>query len=168
MPATSEGQLSCLRTRMEFVEMCGGAAQGFGFPRSIGEIYGFLYLSANPVSAQRLVDELALSKASVSTGTRQLLALGFIRKVWQRDQRRDHFAAEVEIWGLMSMTYERVIKIRAHEVKRQLSMVQERLDAERHSMSDEEYALMKERLDNLENFKSRAKKFMPLIEKLIK
>jgi len=35
-------------------------------------------------------------------------------------------------------------------------------------MPDEEYVLMKERLDNLEKFKSRAKRFMPLIEKLIK
>ena len=66
------------------------------------------------------------------------------------------------------MAYERVIKIRAHEAKRQLSMVQETLGAERDIMSNEEYALMKERLDNLEKFKSRAKKFMPLIEKLIK
>ena len=151
------------RTRMEFVDLCGSAAQGFGFPRSIGEIYGFLYLSANPVSAQHLVDELALSKASVSTGTRQLLALGFVRKVWKRDQRRDYFEAEIEIWGLMSMAYERVVKIRAHEAKRQLSMVQETLGAERDIMSNEEYALMKERLDNLEKFKSRAKKFMPII-----
>jgi DNA-binding transcriptional regulator GbsR (MarR family) len=168
MPLVDEEKLNCSRTRMEFVDLCGSAAQGFGFPRSIGEIYGFLYLSANPVSAQHLVDELALSKASVSTGTRQLLALGFVRKVWKRDQRRDYFEAEIEIWGLMSMAYERVIKIRAHEAKRQLSMVQETLGAERDIMSNEEYALMKERLDNLEKFKSRAKKFMPIIEKLIK
>ena len=65
MPATSEGQLNCLRTRMEFVELCGIAAQGFGSSVN-GEIYGFLYLSAAPVSAQNLVDELALSKASVN------------------------------------------------------------------------------------------------------
>jgi len=168
MPDTSEGQLSCTRTRMEFVQMCSSAAQGFGFPRSIGEIYGFLYLSADPVSAQDLVDELALSKASVSTGTRQLLTLGFIRKVWKRDERRDYFEAEIEIWVLLSMAYERVVKIRAHEAKRQLSMVQETLGAERDSIPDEEYLLMKERLDNLEKFKSRAKRFMPLIEKLIK
>ena len=168
MPLVDEEKLNFSRTRMEFVDLCGSTAQGFGFPRSIGEIYGFLYLSANPVSAQHLVDELALSKASVSTGTRQLLALGFVRKVWKRDQRRDYFEAEIEIWGLMSMAYERVIKIRAHEAKRQLSMVQETLGAERGSMSDEEYTLVKERLDNLEKFKSRAKRFMPLIEKLIK
>ena len=168
MPAASEGQLNCLRTRMEFVELCGSAAQGFGFPRSIGEIYGFLYLSAAPVSAQNLVDELALSKASVSTGTRQLLALGFIRKVWKRDQRRDYFEAEVEIWGLMSMAYERVVKIRAHEAKRQLGMVQETLNSERNDMPAEEYILIKERLESLDNFKSRAKKFMPLIERLLK
>ena len=168
MPLVDEEKLNFSQTRMEFVDLCGSAAQGFGFARSIGEIYGFLYLSANPVSAQHLVDELALSKASVSTGTRQLLALGFVRKVWKRDQRRDYFEAEIEIWGLMSMAYERVIKIRAHEAKRQLSMVQETLGTERDIMSNEEYALMKERLDNLEKFKSRAKKFMPLIEKLIK
>ena len=97
-----------------------------------------------------------------------MLALGFIRKVWKRDQRRDYFEAEVEIWGLMSMAYERVVKIRAHEAKRQLGMVQETLNSERNDMPAEEYILIKERLESLENFKSRAKKFMPLIERLLK
>ena len=85
----------------------------------------------------------------LARGLGQLLALGFIRKVWKRDQRRDYFEAEVEIWGLMSMAYERVVKIRAHEAKRQLGMVQETLNAERNDMPAEEYILTKERLESL-------------------
>lgn len=155
-------------SKTEFVDLCGSLALGFGFPRSLGEIYGLLYLSPEPVSAKAMVQELGLSKASVSTGTRQLLALGFIRKVWKRDERRDYFEAEVDLWGLMSMAYERVVKIRAHEVKNRLKFVQDALESEEERFNPEDFQVVKERIDQLNRFRLRAKKFMPIIERLIK
>ncbi len=163
-----ESQVLVPRSRMEFVDMCGGLAQGFGLPRSVGEIYGLLYLSPEPLSAPEIGAGLSISKGSVSTGTRQLLALGFIRKVWRRDERKDFFEAEVELWDLMHSAYERIVKVRAHDAKRRLEVVGEILDEEKSGYNPEEYAVIKERLDRLNKLRIRAKQFMPLIERLIK
>ena len=163
-----ESQVVVPRSRMEFVDMSGGLAQGFGLPRSVGEIYGLLYLSPEPMSAPEIGAGLSISKGSVSTGTRQLLALGFIRKVWRRDERKDFFEAEVELWDLLHSAYERIVKVRAHDAKRRLEVVVEILDEEKSGYSPEEYAVMKERLDRLNKLRIRAKQFMPFIERLIK
>jgi len=163
-----ENQVLVPRSRMEFVDMCGGLAQGFGLPRSVGEIYGLLYLSPEPLSSPEIGEGLSISKGSVSTGTRQLLALGFIRKVWRRDERKDFFEAEVELWDLMHSAYERIVKVRAHDAKRRLGVVGKILDEEKSGYSPEEYAVIKERLDRLNKLRIRAKQFMPLIERLIK
>ena len=74
--------------RLELIDVGGRLAQAAGLPRSVGEIYGLLYLSRNPMSAPEIGKALSISKGSVSTGTRQLLALGFIRKVGCRRSER--------------------------------------------------------------------------------
>ena len=79
--------------RLELIDVGGRFAQSAGLPRSVGEIYGLLYLSAKPMSAPEIGEALSISKGSVSTGTRQLLALGFIHKVWVQSERKDHFEA---------------------------------------------------------------------------
>ena len=67
---------------------------------------------------------LSISKGSVSTGTRQLLALGFIRKVWVQSERKDHFEAVLELGDMLRSAYDRIFKVRAQNAERRLDAVQ--------------------------------------------
>jgi HTH-type transcriptional regulator, glycine betaine synthesis regulator len=156
------------RVRLELVDVFGRMAQALSFPRSVGEIYGLLYLAPEPMSAPEISEALSISKGSVSTGTRQLLTLGFIRKVWLQEERKDYFEAVLELGNMVRTAYDQIFKVRAQNAERRLTDVTDTLADERAELSPEEYALIKERLERLTKLQKRAKQFMPLLERLIK
>ena len=51
-----------------------------GLPRSIGEIYGLLFISRTPLSLDDLVARLKISKGSASQGLRMLRNLGAVNE----------------------------------------------------------------------------------------
>ena len=120
------------------------------------------------MSAPEIGKALSISKGSVSTGTRQLLALGFVRKVWLQAERKDYFEAVLELGDMVRTAYDRIFKVRAQNAERRMESVQQSLEASRADLSPEEYAIIEERLERLSKIKKRAKQFMPLIERLIK
>ena len=156
------------RVRLELVDVFGRMAQALSFPRSVGEIYGLLYLAPKPMSAPEISEALSISKGSVSTGTRQLLTLGFIRKVWLQEERKDYFEAVLELGNMVRTAYDQIFKVRAQNAERRLEDVTDTLADEKAELSPEEYALIKERLARLTKLQKRAKQFMPLLERLIK
>ena len=50
-------------------------AQRLGYPRSLGEIYGLLYVSENPLSMDQITAELDMSLGSASQGLKTLRSL---------------------------------------------------------------------------------------------
>ena len=71
------------------VEVTARLCQRLGLPRSSGQIFGLLYLSTQALSLDEIAEALEISKASVSTGTRQLLGWHAIRQVWKPGDRKD-------------------------------------------------------------------------------
>jgi len=143
-------------------------AQALNFPRSVGEIYGLLYLSPKPMSAPEIGDAISLSKGSISTGTRQLLSLGCIRKVWLQEERKDHFVAVLELGDLVRSAYGSIFKVRADNAERHLKDMVGTLAEEKDNLSEEEHSLIKGRLQRLLKLQKRAKQFLPVLERLIK
>ncbi|MDE2681965.1 MAG: hypothetical protein OSB29_11470 [Verrucomicrobiota bacterium] len=154
--------------RLELVDVFGRMAQALSFPRSVGEIYGLLYLAPEPMSAPEISEALSISKGSVSTGTRQLLTLGFIRKVWLQEERKDYFEAVLELGNMVRTAYDQIFKVRAQNAERRLTDVTDTLADEKAELSPEEYVLIKERLARLTKLQKRGMQFMPLLERLIK
>ena len=156
------------RVRLELVDVCGRLAQALNFPRSIGEIYGLLYLASEPMSAPEIADAISLSKGSISTGTRQLLSLGCIRKVWLQEERKDHFVAVLELGDLVRSAYGSIFKVRADNAERRLKEMVETLAEDENDLSQEEHAIIKDRLQRLVKLQKRAHQFLPVLERLIK
>src|ERR1044071_5882353 len=131
------------RTRLEMIEACGRICQVFGLPRSLGQIYGLLYLAPEPLSLDDISELLGISKASASTGTRQLSAWGGIRQVWVQGDRRDHFAVEPELGNLLRSGYMDFFKPRLVSSQKRLDRLMATLneDLAQGALSREEYAL---------------------------
>ncbi|WP_373893776.1 GbsR/MarR family transcriptional regulator [Virgibacillus sp. CBA3643] len=64
-----------------------------GVTASAGRIYGVLYFLDKPMSLNEIKDEVAMSKATVSNGLRELLDIEMITKVWKKGDRKDHYIA---------------------------------------------------------------------------
>lgn len=74
----------------------------WGFKRNMGRVWAVLYLSPEPLTAQDLRELLRLSSGAVSMILSDLSRWGVVRKVWIQGDRRDHFAAEVQLWRMIS------------------------------------------------------------------
>lgn len=70
----------------------------YGVTPSVGRIYAVLYFSASPLTLDDIKDEVAMSKASVSTGVRELIDTGMVSKVWKKGDRKDHYIAEKDFF----------------------------------------------------------------------
>lgn len=85
---------------MRFVEEFGSYFAGFGLSRATGLIWAYLLVSDPPEqSTSALMDALHISKASVSTGGRQLSSMGAIRRTHKRGEREWHYSADPEIFS---------------------------------------------------------------------
>lgn len=62
------------KTRLDMIEVSARVCQFLGIRRSTGQIYGLLYLSPEPLTLDEIAESLGISRGSVSTGTRLLLA----------------------------------------------------------------------------------------------
>lgn len=81
-----------------FIQDFGEAYQHFGLSRLMGRIVGLLLYERGPLSLDQITEELQHSKGPVSQITRRLVEHGLIRKVWIPGSRRDHYAAEDQIF----------------------------------------------------------------------
>lgn len=82
----------------------GQLADYFGFNPVMGQLYGSLLLSAEPLSLDDMMGRLGISKASVSTNMRSLEHMGMVRQVWVRggNGRRKYYQAETDFWQIFS------------------------------------------------------------------
>lgn len=78
----------------EAVDLFVGLAQVVGLPKSIGQIYGLLYISTTPLSLDDIAERLDISKGSASQGLKFLRTTGAVRVCGEHDSRCDHYEAE--------------------------------------------------------------------------
>ncbi|MCU0784680.1 MAG: transcriptional regulator [Verrucomicrobia bacterium] len=68
-----------------------------GQPRSQAEIYGLLFISAQPLAMDDLMERLQISKGSASQGLKFLGGIGAVRSVQVAGDRRTHYEAVAEL-----------------------------------------------------------------------
>lgn len=151
------------------VEVTARLCQRLGMPRSTGQIFGLLYLSPHPMSLDEIAEALELSKASISTGTRQLIGWHAIRQVWIPGERKDHFEVQADLAEILRANYLGFFRPKLDASRRKLSALQELLDADLKSgsLSSADHAVCLERLTALSRMQSRIQKLLPLAEKLL-
>jgi DNA-binding transcriptional regulator GbsR (MarR family) len=74
----------------------------WGTNRSIGQIHALLYLSETPLTADDIAETLGLARSNVSNSLKELQGWGLIRRVHVMGDRRDHFAAETDLWEMVT------------------------------------------------------------------
>lgn len=86
----------------QMIEAGGRTAETFGVSRLLGQIYTLLYLKKSPLSLDEIVQELSVSKASVSIACRQLNTFGAIRRITMRGDRRDFYESVRDFRSLLT------------------------------------------------------------------
>ncbi len=85
-----------------FVLHWGEMGAVWGTNRSVGQIHALLYLSEGPMTAEDIADTLGLARSNVSNSLKELLGWNLIRRVHVMGDRRDFFAAETDLWDMVT------------------------------------------------------------------
>ncbi len=70
----------------------------YGVTPSVGRIYSVLYFSKSPMTLKEIQEHVAMSKASVSNGVRELMDTEMVTKIWKKGERQDHYIAEKDFF----------------------------------------------------------------------
>ena len=81
-----------------FIESMGRYFESYGIPRIGGRVLGLLLLAHEPLSAEEIASILKVSRASLSTNFRLLLASALAEKVTFPGDRTTYFAFPVTAW----------------------------------------------------------------------
>jgi DNA-binding transcriptional regulator GbsR (MarR family) len=68
--------------------------------RSVSQIHALLYLAEAPMTAEDIADVLGLARSNVSNSIKELQNWNLIRRVPMRNDRRDYFEAETDVWEI--------------------------------------------------------------------
>lgn len=162
-------ELALSHTQKTMAEAGGRVCQKLGLPRTMGQIYGLLYMALQPLSLDDLAELLSISKASASNGTRQLLSWGAIRQVWVPGNRRDHFEVNGDIGHLLRGFFTDFVKPRIDYSKNKIDALVSQLedDFQAGRFSLDEYSMLLERLKHLGKLQRRIKRIAPVAEKML-
>lgn len=72
-------------------------ADSLGLPKSTAQIYGLIFTSKAPISAQDCVDALKISRSSAGQGLKALRDIGAIRPAFELGARREAFLIEPDL-----------------------------------------------------------------------
>ena len=150
--------------------MAGGRlSQILGCPKSVGQIYGFLFFSTEPQCLDDIAGKLAISKASVSNGVRQLLGWGVVRQVWIQGDRKEFVEIVEDVSTLFRAGYSDFVKPRVSSAKRRIGEIGNYLDEEHQNgdLTDQEHELAQKRYEKLKKIQRRFERVLPLLERIL-
>lgn len=143
----------------ECIELFVRMAQLVGLPKSIGQIYGLIYLSADPLNLEDVVHRLEISKGSASQGLKFLRSTGAVEIVSVPNQRSDHYLPETSLRSLVSGFVK-------EQIEPHMENGIERLDRLKQLAAREDESrrgLLNERIGRLETWHKRGRTMLPLL-----
>lgn len=156
----------------ESIEYFISFAQLLGMPKSIGEIYGLLFVSALPLAMDGIVARLKISKGSASSGLSLLRELGAIQRVYVEADRRDHYEADLNVARIVDVFFRQRLQPRLQNGKERLERMEALADLERKESSraaDQTDGLTAlSRIQALRTWQRRGEKILPILSKLLK
>jgi len=147
----------------EVIELFVRMADLLNLPRSVGEIYGLLFISSDPLCLDDCRIRLNISKGSTSQGLKILRSFGAIRTVYIPGDRKDYYLAETSLRKIASGFAGEQIRPHVDSGKERIKRIRELLEEQ----GSEDRDTLQEKIDLLENWQKRAGKALPLILKLI-
>ncbi|MCZ6671559.1 MAG: hypothetical protein O7C75_01330 [Verrucomicrobia bacterium] len=78
------------------------ATKILGYPKSIGEIYGLLYVADEPLCMEDIIQRLGISLGAASQGLKVLKGMKAVKSNHMIGKRREYYTAEFEVEELVN------------------------------------------------------------------
>ncbi|MDQ0351324.1 DNA-binding transcriptional regulator GbsR (MarR family) [Alkalibacillus filiformis] len=110
----------------------------YGVSASVGRIYGVLYFSEEPLTLDEIKDQVAMSKASVSNGIRELIETEMVTKVWKKGERKDHFIAEKDFLRNFINFFVKTLRVERNLINKAIEQTEPTISEVAEQTEDEE------------------------------
>lgn len=130
-----------------------------GLPKSVGEIYGSLFISKEPLSLDDLVDRLGISKGSGSQGLKMLRTLGAVIEVEGKVGRKVYYEADLDLKSLVGGFIREEIRPHLSSAKVKIGLME--------GCNASEDRFYDERIQKLNTWRKRAGVLLPILQKIL-
>ena len=86
-----------------FIRRWGEMGQTWGINRTMAEIHALLYITAQPLCTDEVMERLHISRGNASMSLRALCDWGIIRRMHRRGERREYFESLSDVWEIFSI-----------------------------------------------------------------
>ena len=143
------------------MDLCVRLCSLLGLPKSVGLIYGAVFVSPKPIEAGQICKKLKISRGSTSQGLRFLKELGAIRSSGLNGNRAEHFEAEehlrLALENFMLKKISPALKEIGQEIEK-LEKITPELDQH----------VLAEKLDALKRWHKHGKLLLPIVTGFLK
>ncbi|MEI8293325.1 MAG: hypothetical protein WCG66_04935 [bacterium] len=160
-PGADRGTLSALE--IESIELFISFFKLIGLQKSVGEIYGLLFVAPQALAMDDLIARLGISLGAASQGLKVLRTVGAVKAVYTPGDRRDHYVADLEL-SKFATAFIR------EDLKPRLVRALERIDTMEslaNKLDPEDRATAEERLERLKHWLKRGESMLPWLLKFL-
>jgi len=144
---------------IEAIEMFINFLRLIGLPKSIGEIYGLLFVSTQPLSMEAMMNRLNISLGAASQGLKLLRSFGAVRVTYQPGDRRDYYVADLQLSNFVTVFIKDELQPR---MERSLERIK-RMERLMEDMGPDERKLTQEKIDRLKHWLEKGQTMLPWI-----
>jgi DNA-binding transcriptional regulator GbsR (MarR family) len=168
MSQSNDSHSEAYREAMDqFVLSWGEMASAWGINKTMAQIHALLYGETHPLDTDAIMDKLGISRGNANMNLRSLTEWGLIHKVHLKGSRKDHYAAEKDVWVIVSTLIRERQQREISPVMENLEECLRILDQENEGTPHEE--LFRERIENFRHFLEMFERFteamLPYINK---
>jgi len=145
--------------QLEMVAFFADFVNTFGLPTSIGEIFGYIFSSPDPVDFESVVADLAISRGSASQGLRFLQGIQAIRAERRPGERRSLYFPETSLRNLLSGVLSNTLQPRLQHSAEQIDAL-EALAHQPHT-----HPVIRDRVQRLRRWNARAGRLLPFLSR---
>ena len=149
----------------EFVRFFVQMATSLSLPKSVGEIFGFLFASSGPRPIDEVVSGLGISKGSASQGLRFLLKIGAIAIAYVPGDRRTFYDAEASMRKVFSEALRESVRPHLESNRntiRNIECILQEQDKQDGSLEDH----YEQRIASLRGWNDKALQLLPILTTL--
>ncbi|MDT8862930.1 GbsR/MarR family transcriptional regulator [Alkalihalobacillus sp. MEB130] len=119
------------QAKMMVVDAIADTMDLYGVTRSVGVLYGTMYFE-DEMTLDEMLEELGMSKPSMSTGVKKLQEYNIVKKTFQRGSRKHSFVAEKDFFrffnNFFTRKWEREVSLNLDAIERAQKDLQGVLD----------------------------------------
>jgi DNA-binding transcriptional regulator GbsR (MarR family) len=136
----------------KFIQAWGTLGSQWGINRTMTQIHALLMVSAEPLSADDIMEQLQISRGNVNMNVRDLIDWGLVYKVLKPGERKEFFSAEKDIWKV----FRQVVKERRRRELEPVFGILEEVAKVKGDPQDAEYKAFIEPIKDIQKIATRA------------